>query len=759
MTEREKMQFVYGFDGNGYGLLYADNRVDAENICVLPMLPKESEVECFGFFGFGENGNRPLFFKCGRSIDGAPYIHGICRDASESYYKDKRAFFGDLFASFIGDEWLSGERGAPISATDEGLKARYAKGECVIGSATCTNIVARILSGESFVLSVPDDIFSNDYARMAMLYIYARLPHDVIKACSFVSGLCDAEGFQIRILPESMAVALKCTVVPICNRDYQPAPIGEFEEMAQSILQLRSDAEKYVEFAAGYRTLCDTYGSEYSPEKLLCFWKAFAREDMEALKQLLADYVDRTPNPNREALPAFVLDILSDNVTALLPEVSVHLLFEPDGILAANDTALRLLYTLDKGGAFVRAIDELYTENGANVFLAMPATVDSIKDFNDNALRYRGINRSNLSEHGRAFYAITDGYFAALEQRIASCIALVQKCEQTKAAIDEELDRKFPSKFNNTAYEDFRKQILHNYNTRFSAEAASLSFDISGIIASLAEQSLVRHNEMFLTEQGADVHYNAFLQCVQTDCPVDELLGAYKKVYDFYGADSDKTKECTRLFILRCEHYGKENRKRIFDAFSVYKGINGAFLEVARENLFLAICSAAWFRFFDDAVDAIVRITKALPLKFDSLDGESFDSLEEIVIDNNLVRMRGDSRFVTAEEFKEYINTELATVKKGDAAKFKKLLLTVWNDDPEEEIKKRNKGKKSRPKDIPIGSTATFPTVKKKDRMLPVIIACIVVAVIIAAIIALFALDAFGDDADTSTLTEISQTE
>ncbi len=764
------MQFVFGSDNsNGYGLLYADNASDAERARAQLTFPiRANEIDCCGFMGFGPNSNRPLFFKCSKDIGYAReayYIHGVYRDADENYYNNIGTFLKDLFVTFIDSKWTNGAREgmaeAPACIFDAALSTRFSSKECVIGNATCANIIARVLSGEKFILSVPDDIFSNDFARLAMCYIYMRLPNDVIKSCSYISNVPEAENIRIRVLPESVARTCKGTIIPICDREYQPTPVADYNEIAENILNIYT-SEEYKDFLRSYRKICNTYSSNYKPSKFLLFWNAYIKKDKNAARQLLEDYLADTPNPNPQDIPAFAVNLLRGNIPTNLQLANFEQLLHADEILEANTNQLRELYAVDAGGAFVQAIQQLYNPNGVCVFQTEPMNTQRKNSINEKLQRYKSINRNEMYEYHREFYKVTDGIFAVLETRINNCNLLLEKCLEAQKGVDNGLNQQ-AKYFNKQEWAAWHDKIIAHYNKVCGEDAARLCFDISDVTERLAQDSLAKHNKVFLPSigdtdasveeiEGNTKYYNEFMQCAANGCALNEFIGRYDNVQRFYGPASQKTKECTVQFLKKSESYGREGVADLLAAFSKYKGVDTTIVELAQSDLSLALSSAARYRNFDDGVNCIIAILNRNAAAFDALDKDELSKLTHRVVDLNLVKMNGGSRFTTEAEFKKYVNAELAALNGNNASKFKKQLLTVWSTDPVAAYNKRNAGKKSK------GSSGV-PQYEEdgKNRLLPIIIAVLIGVLIVGAVVfALIYFDIIGGKDNDSTTSDVT---
>lgn len=299
----------------GYGLLYTDGKPSEASSIRGKINIKQDDVDAYGFISLGVNNNQPLFFRVKKDTSyprGAYYVHGVYYKGDPSYYADGR-YERDMFTEFIGQQELDAMRTAKTAAPEPTVNAELLgiKQRLLTDKGLCKELLVRLYSEEKLLLSVRDDLYSNDYARLFLRDLFVYLTPSLRKSCSYITGVTDQDRLMpdivIRIVPESALPKGDRRAISISEAGHVCSVDSEFGEVVDRILELSDESRRI--FFQWYETLFNGFGSYYQARKFLDFWNACCG-DAVLSEKILNAYLKGCADPQTELLPSFVVDAL-----------------------------------------------------------------------------------------------------------------------------------------------------------------------------------------------------------------------------------------------------------------------------------------------------------------------------------------------------------------------------------------------------------------------------------------------------------------
>ena len=486
------MQFIFGSDkNNGYGVLCADDNAEASKVRDLIKIQIRPDIDAYGFMTFGANSNQPIFFKIKKDVSynrEAYYIHGIYQKAEDGYYQSKR-FTDDMFAKFVEQDWLdalrSGQNVSLSPAVDMAL-ANNINSAINANVNAITEALAHIYNGESIILVVNDELYSNDYARILMYRLFNYMPPALKKSCSFITEVYDAENFRVRILPASMARNANGIKILVNDPAYQGNVVPEFTEIVNQLLALAREnrGTDLTKFFDEYHSFRNGFGSNYKPRQFVEFFNAYFKKDAVLTEKLLDEYLSLTDDPDKLKLPAFVIENLAGKYTDFKPFTlnSVEEMIDPQTILKKNALSLKKLYVMAENEPH-HAINAVYVE-----FLKTQKFDDQFINRVRNSLVDTPIE--NLQQYKQCFYAAVNKFFVQVKGAIS-------KVDELKARAVSEVAggaAKFPQ--DNISGDNIAraKEALNNCCTAVIKEALQLGYNLEPMVSAEIDRCIAEHN-------------------------------------------------------------------------------------------------------------------------------------------------------------------------------------------------------------------------------------------------------------------------
>lgn len=317
------MQFVFGDNATEYTLLYFDDQPDAaeEALRLVRMsYAPNSDYQSVGFVPFGDQQTRALFFSFqndAKTTQNAYFLHGVYGDAAPEYFCGN-AYISGLFTMFLNQDQLdtlraqvaAGEKPQVSYGFDQALAAT-AYDQIAMESAVLHKTLTKLYEGQSVVLVMDDDKFSNDRARLIIKKIFRYLTPSLRKICSYITAVEDTgdKDFMLRIIPRCMLKSEEAYLdLEAGSEAYQDQT--NFPQLVAYLMGL-DDAEREAVFAI-YEDLCCGMYKEQQFEKFYLGYTC-TEEDGETLRicdELLTDYLAQPQHGLNSEIPQFLQDAL-----------------------------------------------------------------------------------------------------------------------------------------------------------------------------------------------------------------------------------------------------------------------------------------------------------------------------------------------------------------------------------------------------------------------------------------------------------------
>ncbi len=740
------MQFIFGSDkNNGYGVLFADDQNEAARVRELIKININANIDAYGFMTFGANSNQPLFFSAKKDTSynrEAYYIHGIYQKAVKGYYQSKN-FEENLLAMFAEqgtiDALRQGEMPGAIGGVDIEL---YAKGSDNIpmSAQAATEILARIYNGESIIIAVSDELYSNEYARILMYKLFRYMPPTLKKSCSFITGVPDAESFRVRILPLSLAKNASGVRIPLNDSAYEGAVIPEFTGIVSHLVgAMRDSAEEVGKLFAEYDIFCNGFGSNYKPKQFVEFFRAYVKNDADLCEKLLDEYLITLENPTSKDIPNFVLQNLSGHFDGFKPFSigSVDEMIDHQSLLKKNTLGIKKLCAMCPESAFV-AIRDIFVE-----FFKVQKLDDALIGKLKNS--FKPLEDSSAAFYKVEFYRAFNAMASAVQNRIAEIEALKNDVEKTVADMMQRP---------NVPHEHITDDRLANARAwlvdgcgKILEDAKAKGYDMAPYIKSMAGVYLKKHNETYPPKierpTGVTIEekmrvLGAYREALNTPKSPDTVV-ALSNVCKLFANDKHTLKNAVEQYVLYAKPDENSPHLNIVDDICRMHGgdfIIQVALVVGKIDLVTSVKFMAAYLPLNAVMIELIKFVFGE-------NCEAYDNLElEVALActnavSNIVRLRLKGIENMPEALSDSITNRIAGIDTRNCGKntkaFAEMLSKVW------------KNYCSHKSDIPV-------VIGKSAPIAPIVVGVAIVAVLVAIVVVKFGLFGGGAPKDTDVV-------
>ncbi len=605
------MQFIFGSDKDkGYGMLFTDGKpAEAERIKTSISLTVEAGVDSFGFMGFGTNHNRPLFFRIKKDFSynrEAYYIHGIYRDAYREYFAGGD-YEKDMYLNFIQQEQVDAIRAGEAVNLNNGINPAI-ETKISLEPEILKELLLRLYQGEKLLLSVADDVYSNDYAIGVMREIFAYLPPSLRKSCGYITGVVNVgsmKDIKIRIVPASMLKTVSEPAIDITAHDFKCGIVCDFNNIIEYFL---STPEIIPLLFKEYEIISSGYNSYYQPKKFLDFWKA-VHGDVAVAEKMFDVHVDSLVDPTSDDVPNFIKKLLGEklnNQEEILKTVSlptVDSVINTKEFQQKQSVLLKKLYLLNSD--FVGCVRDIYNHSINQLSL----DVVSLQRLKEAMEVFQ--NRSQKETKGYICEfekGVEDAFKFQLGEKVAKSMALYLGVD----SLIKDAFAKMNPEFINDDYATELKKYSDLKVSAYYAQAEALKFDIKSFYKECFIESLNKHNEAYpkIPDYAADL---ARLEEISKD------ISDKKKINDNELAElvvklpecMDKVEEVSIKYASGKNISEKSANKRnpVFLALSTMDGMLSKVAKaIVGKNPFSAIYLLTCYAKFDEAYNGVAAL-------------------------------------------------------------------------------------------------------------------------------------------------------
>lgn len=611
-------------------------------------------------------------------------------------------------------------------------------------------LLVRLYQEEQVLVSVPDGVYNDDYARDVAENIFSYLVPSLRKMCLYASAeqdLADVKGAALKIVPRSAVADGDIKAFDASVQGHVCVLESELCEWAERLISSTFEIRERV--FSYYETLSGGYA--YSPKRFLDFYKSLSG-DVYSAEKLVDAYLANIGDPSVDTVPDYAVKLMrskynSGTQAAAFLEVSnVAELADPLSVLESKASEVKKIYLFNDNP------EAVFASAFERVLNSIELTDEAFKKLSVGAVAFLKREKNETVKFKIAFEnAVETLYKTSASSPNGKLRVCGDVRKQAAEAVGNYFAYKVPKKvLDDSELETVRKNIRSECS-QLCETAKGYKYDLGPFIDRKADTAAADHNEKHKVVSGISKIGTEEIQKLDTLSFVltQKLSLAKKQPYQMQGGDPEVLmleimsvyRECPNIINLYAARHAIRKKNTLIgrkDSVLTELAQEKGRIRIISEQIFeddplTAIKLCAGYAPIDEAVVATVELVRDNAALFNSVDPRNAESAVNTVAKILNERLQRGSLSAASEalvndaleEFPEKRERETSFKMAGNIKLFYDAVSAAWEA---------------------ACSNMPYKPKKKRDNKaaLWIVIALLVLSLAGGGIALLFALDVFG---------------